>query len=375
MIGRNVEEAFVNTLEGLFDALYFPEVQGQAESFIRKLGKAVFEEEIRRGQSRESGTRPTPSVILSCYLDAFPHALARDQPEQANAAQVLISSIVQDLVSMSTQPNVSAQEVILILHQVANRFTALCLDDSWIRKSAGCSGIKIMTQTPLLGPKWVMDREAELYRTLLLILKDLPSELPRDVEDVVEVLMTIIQMCNAHLDLHGESGPQARTKLVQTVGIFFQELHSPNLLVRQAAQKAIGLLVDISGRPAVELLMPHRDRMLMGIYTKPLRALPFSKQIGMIEAIRYCVSLDPPLVELNDELLRLLHETLALADADDSQLLGSRNIRQSGLEVIKLRVACIKLLTASMPLTDFFSRQHQTRQRYVCSTTFPVKPC
>jgi transformation/transcription domain-associated protein len=78
----------------------------------------------------------------------------------------------------------------------------------------------------------------------------------------------------------------------------------------------------------------------------------------MIEAIRYCVSLEPPLVELNNKLLCLLHETLVLADADDVQLLGPRSIRQGGFEVITLQVACIKLLTASMPLTDFFSRQH-----------------
>jgi transformation/transcription domain-associated protein len=83
------------------------------------------------------------------------------------------------------------------------------------------------------------------------------------------------------------------------VGIFFPELQSPN---QQAAQHCIGLLVNLSGRPAIELLMPHRDHMLVGIFTKPLRALPFSKQIGMIEAIRYCISLDPPMAELNDEL-------------------------------------------------------------------------
>jgi hypothetical protein len=29
-------------------------------------------------------------------------------------------------------------------------------------------------------------------------------------------------------------------------------------------------------------------------------------------------------------------------------------------------VACIKLLTASMPMTDFFSKHHATRQRYLC---------
>ena len=107
----------------------------------------------------------------------------------------------------------------------------------------------------------------------------------------------------------------------------------------------------------------------MPIYTKPLRALSFSTQIGHIDAVTYCLSLNPPLPEANEELLRLLSEALALADADDAQLLGPRNLRQGSLEVVKLRVACIKLLTASMPLTDFFSRQHQTRQRYFCYAT------
>jgi transformation/transcription domain-associated protein len=39
--------------------------------------------------------------------------------------------------------------------------------------------------------------------------------------------------------------------------------------MRQAAQTCVGLLVSLSGRPAVDLLLPHRDRMLVGIYTKP----------------------------------------------------------------------------------------------------------
>ena len=78
----------------------------------------------------------------------------------------------------------------------------------------------------------------------------------------------------------------------------------------------------------------------------------------------YCVSLTPPLLDLNDELLRLLHETLALADAEDAALLGRSNPRQGMIEMTKLRVSCIKLLTASMPMTDFFQKHPQTRQRY-----------
>jgi transformation/transcription domain-associated protein len=216
--------------------------------------------------------------------------------------------------------------------------------------------------------KWINDREVDLVRTLLHILKDLASDLPRDVDDVIDVLTRVLRVSNGDTNVP-ELTSHSRNKLIHLISIFCAELQSPNAVVRQAAQASIELLTTISGKSAHELLMPHRDRMLQMIYAKPLRALPFPIQIGMIEAIRYFVSLDPPLPELDTELLRLLHECLAAADADDNNLLGGRgNPRQGSIEVIKLRVACIKLLTASMPMTDFFSKHHATRQRYLFCT-------
>ncbi|TFK75868.1 hypothetical protein BDN72DRAFT_954419 [Pluteus cervinus] len=360
--GANMEETFVKTLEGVFDAFLLSETHVQAEGFIRKLSHTVFDAEIRRAQMREAGVRPAPGTLVSCYLDAVPHALARELPEHAKKSQELIMAIVQDLVGLTSQPNTSPQDVLPILHQFASRFTALCLDDSWVRKSAGCSAIKLMMSTPDLGPRWVTEREGDLIRTLLHILKDLPHDLPRDVDDVIEVLINVLRISNTGSDFQSDS-PTSRNKLVYLVGMFFPELQSSNSVARKAAQMCITTLVDLSGKSAVELLLPHRDRMLVGIYTKPLRALPFPKQIGMIEAIRYCISLEPPLVEFNEELLRLLTETLGLADADDAALLGRGSLRQASLEVTRLRMACIKLLTASMPLTGFFVRQPQIRQR------------
>lgn len=361
--GRNAEDVFIRTLEGIHDAVHISELDAEAKTYIRNLSRSVFELSTRKNQSRES--KGAPNRLLFCYLDAIPHALSKEQPEQAQVAQELIATVIEDLVGMKNQPGVGVQDIVPILHHMANRFTALCLDEQWVRKSAGCRGIKLMTQTPHLAQKWISDREGELVRTLLHIFKDLPLDIPRDIDDIIDILLEVLRISNAHLDFNGEGAAVARNKLVNLMGIFFPEIQNSNPIVRQAAQKCIGYLVSLSGRPAVDLLMPHRDRMLTGIYTKPLRALPFSKQIGMIEAIRYCVSLEPPLVELNEELLRLLHETLALADADDAQLLGRGSVRQGTIEITKLRVACIKLLTASMPITDFFSRQTQTRQRCV----------
>jgi len=322
--------------------------------------------------------RRYPSPLLLAYLDALPHVLARENAEEAKKASVFVSAIIQNLLGMrnqniiSTQDSapITTQDIVPILHQIASRFNALCLDDPWVRKSAGCNGIRIMTCTPDLGIKWVNDREVDLVRTLLHILKDLPFDLPRDIEDVFDVLKRVLQVSNTNLDAQTEGGINARNKLIHLIGIFFSELSNSNPAVRKASETSIELLVAMSGKPVVELLLPHRERMLAAIYTKPLRALPFALQIGMMDAVRYCVSLDPPLPELNDELLRLLHETLALADADDASLLGRGNLRQGAIELTKLRVACIKLLTAAMPMTDFFSKQHQTRQRYLLSYLF-----
>jgi transformation/transcription domain-associated protein len=361
---RAQEEVFVRSLEGVFDAIHISELQDEAQKFARDLSLAVFMKEIKTTASSEVFRR-YPSPLLSSYLEALPHALAREATEDAKKAQGLISLIIQDLVAMVGRNGVKEQDIILPLHQIASRFSALCLEDSWVRKSAGCSGIRIMTCTPDLGVKWINDREVDLVRTLLHVLKDLASDLPRDVDDVVDVLIRVLRVSNGDKDV-SDITPHARSKVSHLIGIFSQELSSSNAVVRHAAQTCIELLTKVSGKSAYELLMPQRDRLLSTIYAKPLRALPFPIQIGMIEAIRYCVSLDPPLPDLNEELLRLLHECLAAADADDSNLLGGRgNLRQGGIEVIKLRVACIKLLTASMPMTDFFSKQHTTRQRYL----------
>lgn len=356
-------------MEGVFDALCLtepPELKTRAEEYLIKLSQSVLDLEVRRGQTREAGVRPIPSPLLNAFLDALPHALAREQREQAETAQLMVKAFIQHLVGLNAQSTAPSPDIMMILHQIAHRFSSLCLDDSWVRKRAGYGGIRIMTSTPDLGTRWVADREIDLVRTIMRILKDLPPGLTRDVDEVIDILLAVLRISNSNLDFNSDSNNQApHPKLVSLSGLFCAELQSPNPVVREAAQTCIGLLVKLSGRSAYSLMEQHRDRMLGGIYTKPLRALPFPIQIGMIEAVRYCVALDPPLVELNDELLRLLHETLALADADDASLLprGTMPARQSNMEIIKLRVACIKLLTASMPLTDFFSRQHQTRQR------------
>ncbi|KAI0832419.1 atypical/PIKK/TRRAP protein kinase [Trametes gibbosa] len=360
--GREREELFVRCLENLYDALHVTDVQEKAEKAFADLSRFLFASEVRRNAAKDALARRYPSSVFSCYLDALQHGLARDKPEEAKKALELVGASIRELAMMATTTEVSVNDVVVTLHQIASRFLSLCLEEAWICRSAGCGGIRVMTNIPDLGVRWVNEREVDLVRMLLHVLKDMPHDLPHDADTVVDVLHRVLRVSSG--DSATMDSEQLRdNRVLHVVGLFFAELSSPNPIVRKAAQDCIALLAELSKKSVYDLLMPHRDRMLASIYTKPLRALPFPLQIGMIEGIRYCVSLQPPLPELNDELLRLLHETLALADADDMALVGRTNGRQSSLDIIKLRVACIKLLTASMPMTDFFAKQHQTRQR------------
>ncbi|KAH8105847.1 hypothetical protein BXZ70DRAFT_396929 [Cristinia sonorae] len=361
--GREREAVFIKCLEGVLDAIYLPEFQERATKYVRDLSRYVFVMEIRKAASKEDFMRRNfPSPFLAAYLDALPHGLARESRSDAKTAQAFMASLIQDIVTLPNSSEAAYSDVIPTFHHLASRLSSLCLDSTWVRKSAGCTGIKLLATTPDMGVKWIAEREVDLMRTLLHVLKDMPYDLPNDVEKVVDTLVSVLTVSGAGLAVPTEN-PLDRNKLLNITGILFAELSGSNPVVRRVAQQCVELLVKLSGKTASELLMPHRERMLTAIYTKPLRALPFPIQIGMIEAVRYCLGLDPPLPELNDELLRLLHESLGLADAEDGVLIGRGNPRQASIEIVRLRVACIKLLTASMPLTDFFSKHPQTRQR------------
>lgn len=89
------------------------------------------------------------------------------------------------------------------------------------------------------------------------------------------------------------------------------------------------------------------------IFSKPLRALPFSMQIGNIDAVTFCLSMDTGLIEFNDELVRLIQESIALADADDAAL-SSKSSHPKSIETLNnLRIVCVRLLSVAMSMQEF----------------------
>lgn len=345
-----------------------PDLKEKAIEYIRGLSCHIFVGELLNREPGPPSSRRYPmSPIATIFVDWLPKSLAWADREEVKTAEAVVRLIIDDLANIGKQDipmdeESAPREPSGILHNLASAFVAMCHDESWTSKMAGSKGIMIMASTTSLPPKMTLDREFDFVRALISVLKDMPVDPPRDVDEVVQTLMDVIKKSDTTpLGDDGVSLHQQRMPYV--TGILHMELASSNAMVRSATQQCVQLLSDLSGKTPTDLLMPHRERLLMPIYTKPLRALSFSTQIGHIDAVTYCLGLEPPLPEANEELLRLLSEALALADADDQNLLGRTIHRQNSLALTRLRVACIKLLTASMPVTDFFSRQQPVRAR------------
>ncbi|KAI8605964.1 hypothetical protein EDD21DRAFT_315697 [Dissophora ornata] len=262
----------------------------------------------------------------------------------------------------------SSKEVLFqlpVFHLFATRFSSSCYKQEWYRKSGGCFGISIMCSQLDMGAKWMLDHELEFVKALLYILKDMSPELATgNVEDATQTLSHVLKVCNRPEENVESADRQA--KFNSLIGLLISELSNSNSSVRETIQSSFQLLADLTGNDVTELLAPVRDRLLSPIFAKPLRALPFAMQIGHIDAITFCLSLRPPFLEFNDELVRLLHEALALADAEDQALVPRTSQYKNASSLINLRIVCIKLLSAAMACNDFCSpKQSTTRQRII----------
>jgi hypothetical protein len=129
-------------------------------------------------------------------------------------------------------------------------------------------------------------------------------------------------------------------------------------LARDSAQDFLALLAEVNETSISELVGPTAKAKLLDgpagpIFNKPLRALPFPIQVGIIDAVTWLVQLRPTVVEFTDEYIRLFHEVLALADVDDQALIGKPGLMKSEQWLKTLRISCIRLLRSSMATPEF----------------------
>ncbi|GAM83910.1 hypothetical protein ANO11243_019000 [Dothideomycetidae sp. 11243] len=244
-----------------------------------------------------------------------------------------------------------------------------CYEEEWFSKSGGVFGISIAVTTLGFSDNWLRDRQSELVSALLFVIKDMPHDLPATVRiKADELLQIIVRKCNTGIPA-SDLGVNT-SSLHKLCNRLIMEVSHLNKHVRQSAMTALKLLAEVLEVQLWEVVKPVKELVLGHIFNKPLRALPFSVQIGYIEALTFCLELENEVLELEDRLNRSLLETLALVDADDESLAPKPNEYRNSEAIVSLRVACLQLLSAAMKLPAFNAPAHQGHRTKILAVFF-----
>ncbi|KAL2170135.1 hypothetical protein VTG60DRAFT_5157 [Thermothelomyces hinnuleus] len=313
--------------------------------------------------------------------EAILESLASEHPDIRDAAERLIKEMYNSAVIIFGSPSHVAR--LSFFNSLAATFCHGCYEEEWFTKTGGTLGIKALLTEVELGDLWVAAKQIEFVRALMYVIKDMPQDLPentrRSAQVTLEILLTRLTKnvkkadCIFAPPAAGAQPPQPPPKpsrIAQIIMMLNGELSHMNRHVRDTARRSLELIAKAAGAEVWELLEPHRKHLLQPIYAKPLRALPFAIQIGFIDAVTYYMSLKRGFVAFDENLNRLLMESLALADASDESLAGKMLEFRTHNFIVNLRVACIKILSSAMSFDEFGSGPNNPTRLKVVSVFF-----
>ncbi|SSD59798.1 probable Transcription-associated protein 1 [Saccharomycodes ludwigii] len=247
--------------------------------------------------------------------------------------------------------------------KLMEKFIHDCYGDIYFTKSSGVLGIKVFLEELDFSVDFWKNYQLPLINGLLFVVKDTPVEAPSSICETSDLLIcSILKKTCADLKVDDLMGKPIHDSLTEIVC----ELSCPHAKVRETSKKALETVSNVTNIPIANLMEVSKNFLLSPIFAKPLRALPFSMQIGNVDAITFCLSLPNSFLEFNEELYRLLHETIALVDADDESLASLHRVHEykTSQQLVELRVVCIKLLSLALKNESFAtSQQGATRFR------------
>ena len=364
------EETVLKLIKACIFAMSVPELKDDATALVMGLcrhftilevGQALANAKHENKPFDVNSGEGMMFLSTRVLMDAIVQSFSSDLLEVRDAAGLVVKTIYDTAVLIfGSEERV---HTLPFFFHLAKTFCHSCYNEEWFTKSGGSLGIQMFATEIDLGNSWMSDRQSDFVRALLYVMKDMPQDLPAKTRiQARETLEVLLRRCNKN---QGQD-EKPKSRLMNLCGYLIYELAHMNKHVREAAQKSFGIIAEVTGTEVHALMAPVKDRLLSPIYNKPLRALPFAVQIGYIDAITYCLGLQHELIEFNDQLTRLLMESLALADADDESLAQRPNEQRTAENIVNLRVSCIRLLSTAMGFQEFgTSPQNQSRPRII----------
>ena len=354
---------FATTITDLKDAAT-PFVVDVCRHFtVIEVGRSLLDARRKKKEFDVNASEGPMFLDTRVLADVLAECFSSDDIKTREATQKAMV-VVRDTASAIFGSADLAARLPLFQH-MAKIFCQNCHETEWFTKAGAALGIQALATHLDLGHAWIVSKQTEFTRALLYVVKDTPEDLPAITRTrAQDTLEAILRVCCEGLTKDALSNEKG--KLYHTCSMFVTELSHMNHHVREAAQHAFLVMAEAVGAEPWELIAPVKDRVLQPIWNKPLRALPFLTQIGFIDAVTFCLGLGHEIVPFNDQLNRLMMESLALADADD-ETLAPRSTEFNNAElIVSLRVSCLKLLSMAMNFADFANQpQNTTRARII----------
>ncbi|OTB05774.1 hypothetical protein M426DRAFT_319454 [Hypoxylon sp. CI-4A] len=384
---KDEQDAIMKRLiKAIMYAESIPEFREEADLFLMNLCRHFTIVEIGRNLvdvkkelslfDVQAGEGPL-YIDTRVLADAIVESLASELPDVRDAAFRAIRAVYDSTATIfGSETHVGR---LAFFSHLSKTFCHACNEEEWYTKTGGSLGIRYLLVEVDLGDAWVASKQMDFIRALMYVVKDMPQDLPEKTRSSAQTtLESLLKRITTNVKKEdalptpvqpGQPHPKP-TRLTQICVLFNDELSHMNKHVRGTARRSLEIIANATKAEIWELLQPHKDRLLQPIYAKPLRALPFSTQIGYIDAIAYYMSLKPDFVSFDDHLNRLLMESLALADATDESLAGKHAEFRTHESIVNLRVSCIKILSKAMGFDEFQKGQNNPTRTKIVSVFF-----
>jgi transformation/transcription domain-associated protein len=368
------------TLQKLLKACIFattiPELKSSATSFVAdvcrhftivEVGRALLDARRKKKEFDVNAGEGPLHLDTRVLADAFVDGFSSDDVNTRVATEEAML-VVRDTANVVFGSREKAAKLPFFQH-IAKIFCHNCHQAEWYTKAGAAFGIKVLATQLDLGHEWLLGKQIDFTRALMFVIKDMPEDLPASTRTSAEAtLETILRQCTAGLSK--DTLTNEKSRLYAICGIFVPELSHLSRHVREAAQHAISVMAEVIGAEAYELILPVKDRLIAPIFNKPLRACPPPTQIGFIDAITFCLGLGHDIVPFNEQLNRLMLESLSLVDADDESLVPRAAEFNNGELVVHLRVSCLRLLSMAMTFQEFANAPQNTSRARIIAVFF-----
>jgi transformation/transcription domain-associated protein len=361
-VKKNVEqETAKKLLKACIFAVSIPDLRSDADTLVTHLAKhftllelgSHFAHVKHKAKLFDVSSGEGPMVIESeVFSEALGDSLASEHQSVREAAEKAILTMRDAAKAIFGNPE--KLDKFPFFDELAKTFCHNCHADDWFMKSGGTRGIEIIIKQLGLGQSWMNRKLFELIRALNFVMKDMPIDLDSKTRLQAEGLLeTLLRRCYTTTTKEEFEKREKPPHILLTLcGQLVGDLLHMNRNVREATQKAFRILSEVTGLEIHELILPVKEQLTSPIWTKPLRALPFGIQIAYIDAITFCLKLKHNILEWNDQLHRLLMESLALADAEDDGLATKPFEQRNAENIVSLRVACIRLLSTAQSFPE-----------------------